>query len=118
MEKRAFEPKDIASNAAAHDPVSIASNLWKTLERLQTQLNILSRSQPRRTISPNIVDLVNSTLSQVQRLLREHGYAEGLLLIDPNNPPTHTDTLIIIGNYKRALKAFRVGVLGEGQYTF
>lgn len=100
------------------EPVSIASRLWSMLEEAHGDMNALCRSNPNGLVTDIQAELVNALLEQVVSLLNEYGHGDNLRLIDSERPVTNSDVLLMVGQFKGALRSFRTDVLGEDGYRF
>ena len=117
MQRRSQE-NIIPESVSAKEAVSIASLLWSTVEGIHSDINAMARSNPSICISTLQINVMNGLFQQIIRLLEGSDYAKNLRLLKKDDCYTFADALIIVGQYKGALRAFRVNVLGEGQYTF
>jgi hypothetical protein len=100
------------------EPTSIAAHLWSVLSEMHTDMNSLARVNVHSILSETQIELVNGTLDQIIRLLAASGRAQNLRLLDHEKPITTGDALLILGHYKGSLRAYRIGVLNEGQFSF
>lgn len=118
MPDQAFEQTLTPLPETANNLASIASRLWTILEETHRDINSMARANPIVCVSAIQIEVLNGLLQKIIGLLEQHNYAENLRLLQNDHCYTFVDALVILGQYKGSMRAFRVNVLGEGPYTF
>jgi hypothetical protein len=98
--------------------ITLATRLWASLDRMHHEANARVRTDPHGRISRERAELLNATLDIAKRMLEQHGVAYELTLLNPNNPETNTEVLLLLGKYRGSLRAFRYQVLHEMPFSF
>jgi hypothetical protein len=113
-------PDQPTSGPALHkaEVITLATRLWSTLDRMHHEANARVRTDPYGRITRERAELLNATLEVAKRMLEQHGVAYELTLLNPNNPETNSDVLLLLGKYRGSLRAFRYQVLHEVPFSF
>lgn len=101
-----------------HDTHDSACALWEMLAGAHHDLNVLARKNAVAFISESQIKMLNVLLQEIAVLVSGHGYGANLSLLLTDRRYTYADVLMIVGQYKGALRAYRINVLGESQYKF
>jgi len=101
-----------------NDTVSTAWRLWTSLDATHREMNSASRNSANVCMSETQVTSMNGLFQQIIGLLEQTDDPKNLHLLQTDTCNTYSDALLILGQYKAALRSFRVQVLKEGPFSF
>lgn len=76
------------------------------------EMKEFSGKRPNETISPIKAASLNKLCEPIKRILKKEPYASFLDLIDLENLPSYSDTILLLINYQTAMKSFRASYFG------
>lgn len=117
MEDRALEKRLLPFPERDTPGREQAREVTTRLDELHSDLVALSRSHYAEPLSEYKVKLANAILCDALEFLSGYEPAARLELIDASDPLTHSDAMILVGQYRACLRSYRVNVLGENQYA-
>lgn len=103
------------SDDVTEAPASIkAAYLESALQCLALDLNRLSRKDPKSLLNQGSAAILNIVCGEVRKLLDAQQYTYTLRPAEITM--THADAMLLLGNYKSAIRSFRIERLGENPY--
>jgi hypothetical protein len=117
LEDRALQ-EALSAPLDASDVKTRTSKLWTMLDEAHRAANSLCRTKPHGQLTIVHARLINRVFEQVLELPGMEPYAKFLHLLDPDGQNTFSDALLLIGQYRAALRSFRVKELKQDSLSF
>jgi hypothetical protein len=117
VEERSLE-QSMPALEPAYDTASAASHFWSVLSQMHSDMNAISRTNTHCLLTDTQIEVINGVLHKVMQILAESGRAQNLRLLEKSHQTTAGDALIILGHFRGSLRAYRVDVLNESQFSF